>query len=130
MLSTISHEQRRQQVDRDVEITIHSIQEEITGNYKSKNLISSIPPKLSVDEARPLIDNFDSMLDDPYTELTERFTQDAVDVGLATSGSYEPFIHPVIVPGIQLEVNSAQRLYLLQMKSAFYDYFSAQNEDA
>ena len=125
MLSTISHEQWRQQVDRDVEITIHSIQEEITGNYKSKNLISAIPPKLSVDEARPLIDNFDSMLDDPYTELTERFTQDAVDVGLASSGSYDPFIHPVIVPGIQLEVNSAQRLYLLQMKSAFYDYFSA-----
>ena len=126
MLSTISHDEgERQAVSRDVEVTILSITSEMSNESYD---IAQAPPFLTVEEAQPLIDNFLKMLDDPYAELTARFTRDAVDVALRSSMK-KNHAHPIIVPNLRINENARQQTYLSEMKGEFFDFFPSKTEN-
>lgn len=126
MLSTLSHDEtERQGVRRDVEITILSITPEMSNESYD---VARAPPHLTVDEAQPLVVNFLKMLDDPHTELSARFTSDAVAVALRSSMK-KGHSHPIIVPHVQMNENARQQIYLSEMKGEFSDFFPSHDRN-
>jgi hypothetical protein len=124
MLSTISLTDNRQEF-KDCEVRLDSINlsrpEQMIGTSDQR-------PYLTTDDVSLCLVEFFRMLDDPYVELSARYSPNLLEAAVEKTSSKHNNAHPIIIPHLNLDTNYNHWLYLQAMQIEFEKEFSLLNE--
>jgi hypothetical protein len=124
MLSTISRTDDRQSF-RDCEVRLDSInlslKEQLIGESDKR-------PYLTTDDVSMRLVEFFTMVEDPYVELSARYSPNLLEAAVEKTSSKHNNAHPIIIPHLNLDTNYNHWLYLQAMQIEFEKEFSLLNE--
>ena len=85
-------------------------------------------PYLTTDDVSLCLVEFFRMVEDPYVELTNRYSSNLFDAAVDKTSSKHNNAHPIIIPHLNLDTNYNHWLYLQAMQIEFVEEFSLLNE--
>lgn len=123
MLSTISLSDRLE--FKDCEVRLDSINlsmgEQLIGTSHNK-------PNLTTNDVSLCLVEFFRMIEDPYVELSARYSSNLLEAAIDKTSSKHNNAHPIIIPHLNLDTNYNHWLYLQAMQIEFEKEFSLLNE--
>ena len=124
MLSTISLTDNRQEFN-DCEVRLDSI----NLSWREQQIgTSDKRPYLTTDEVSLYLVEFFRMVEDPYVELSARYSPNLLEAAIEKTSSKHNNAHPIIIPHLNLDTNYNHWLYLQAMQIEFEKEFSLLNE--